>query len=92
MANCHDACRGNPKSEVIAAALVLVVMTKSIWLDIALATALALAVFRVFQPLGKADFVHLDDEDYVRENPHVTSGLSVSNLKWAFTSGHHRCS
>ncbi len=54
-------------------------MTKSIWLDIALATALALAVFRVFQPLGKADFVHLDDEDYVRENPHVTSGLSVSN-------------
>ena len=30
-------------------------------------------------------FVNYDDPSYVLENPHVNTGLSAANLKWAFT-------
>lgn len=30
-------------------------------------------------------FVNYDDPSYVLENPHVNTGLSVANVKWAFT-------
>ncbi len=46
-----------------------------------LATALAYARLRA------QAFVTLDDPEYVYANPHVTSGLSFANLRWAFTTG-----
>lgn len=33
------------------------------------------------------DFVNYDDPDYVTKNPHVQAGLSLSGIRWAFTSG-----
>ena len=30
------------------------------------------------------DFVNYDDNNYFYENPHVTQGLSVENVRWAF--------
>ena len=56
----------------------------NLWLPdvlLLLATALAYARLR-----GQA-FVTLDDPEYVYANPHVTSGLSFANLRWAFTTG-----
>jgi len=33
-------------------------------------------------------FVNYDDGVYITENPHVTSGLSMENARWAFTAMH----
>jgi tetratricopeptide (TPR) repeat protein len=49
---------------------------------------LIVTTFFVFWAARSFDFVNYDDQDYVTANPHVQSGLSWSNLKWAFTSGH----
>lgn len=32
-------------------------------------------------------FVNFDDQIYVYENPHVTTGLSLANIQWALTTG-----
>jgi tetratricopeptide (TPR) repeat protein len=46
------------------------------------------AILLVYYPVGRFDFVNYDDPDYVSANPHVESGLSWKNVRWAFTSGH----
>jgi tetratricopeptide (TPR) repeat protein len=33
-------------------------------------------------------FTNYDDPDYVQDNPHVTGGLTVENIAWAFTTNH----
>lgn len=48
-------------------------------------TLLAAAV-AAFRPILENDFLLYDDPQYVTRNPHVTSGLSVVNIKWAFTT------
>ena len=45
--------------------------------------ALTLAVF--WRALG-CDFVDFDDPDYFSSNPHVSTGLSLSNVIWALTT------
>jgi protein O-mannosyl-transferase len=49
---------------------------------------LAAAIFLVFCPVGRFEFVNYDDPDYVSANPHVQTGLTWQNVQWAFTSGH----
>lgn len=39
------------------------------------------------QTLGH-DFINYDDPGYVYENSHITSGLSVNGIGWAFTNVH----
>lgn len=53
-----------------------------------LALVLALATLVVFLPAGWHDFVNYDDPDYVTDNSFVKNGLSRTDLKWAFTTGH----
>ena len=59
--------------------------TRSVLLICALLPAITLAVF---WPVLHADFVHYDDPQYVTTNPHVLSGLTLENVKWAFQSGY----
>jgi tetratricopeptide (TPR) repeat protein len=40
----------------------------------------------VYWNVDKCDFVSIDDHQYVSKNPHITSGLTVRNIAWAFTS------
>ena len=45
----------------------------------------------VFMAFGSAcskdaEFLRLDDGDYIINNPHVRSGLSIANIQWAFTT------
>ncbi|HKV99749.1 MAG TPA: tetratricopeptide repeat protein [Vicinamibacterales bacterium] len=54
------------------------------WLAIALA-ALTIATYAGVWSYG---FVNFDDPQYVVNNPHVTGGLSWTNVVWAFTSGY----
>ncbi len=49
---------------------------------------LALATLLAYASVGSNDFVNYDDPDYVSTNPHVQAGLSLANIKWAFTTGH----
>jgi Tfp pilus assembly protein PilF len=49
---------------------------------------LALVTFLVFGSVASNDFVNYDDPDYVTANAHVQSGLTLSNIIWAFTTGH----
>ena len=34
------------------------------------------------------EFVNYDDSEYVYENPHITNGLSLASIWWAFTHVH----
>ena len=49
---------------------------------------LAAAVFMVFGQMLRHEFVNLDDEDYVYQNPEVVSGLTLRGITWAFTHSH----
>ena len=49
--------------------------------------ALLFVTAAVYWPITNYPFILLDDEQYVTANPHVTTGLSHTNLVWAFTTG-----
>jgi hypothetical protein len=50
--------------------------------------ALTALVWIVFGQTVHFDWVRYDDHDYVYRSGHVTSGLSFSNIGWAFTHFH----
>ncbi len=54
------------------------------WWALSLA-ALAVVVYAGVWSYG---FVNFDDPRYVTENPHVATGLSWANVRWAFTTGY----
>ena len=47
---------------------------------------LAVATVLLYYPVDSHPFVNYDDNLYITENTHVTSGLHWENVKWAFTS------
>ena len=49
---------------------------------------LAAATLAVFWPVMHCNFLNYDYPDYFTANPHVQTGLSSSNIAWAFTTGH----
>ncbi|MDQ6799691.1 MAG: tetratricopeptide repeat protein [Acidobacteriota bacterium] len=51
-----------------------------------IASALAIGVIVIYAQCLHHPFIRLDDPDYVIENDHVNSGLSVANIAWAFTA------
>ena len=42
----------------------------------------------LFKPSLQNGFLDLDDPDYVTQNAHVRNGLTLSNFRWAFTTGY----
>lgn len=42
----------------------------------------------VFWPVQHHGFLTLDDDAYVYDNPHVTTGLTAANISWALTATH----
>jgi tetratricopeptide (TPR) repeat protein len=53
-----------------------------------LAVLLAGATLASYAPTFSADFVDIDDPDYVPENEMVTAGLSRDGVVWAFSGMH----
>ena len=49
---------------------------------------LALVTLLVYIPVFQAQFICYDDPDYVTKNPHVLSGITLANLRWAFATNH----
>lgn len=55
---------------------------QAFWLGLLLAAA----TLALYWPATRYDFVALDDDQYVYDNPWVTHGLDWSTAKWAMTS------
>lgn len=53
-----------------------------------MAVMLAAVVLAVFWRVHAHEFVSYDDQNYVVNNTHVTSGLSLENVRWAMTATH----
>jgi tetratricopeptide (TPR) repeat protein len=53
--------------------------------EIIVSLLLIIAIATVFSQLPGHDFVNLDDDIYVTENPHVQAGLTLDSLTWAFS-------
>jgi len=53
---------------------------------VALCLLLVAANLAVFAPVKDHDFITYDDYEYIVENPHVRTGLSRHNVRWALTS------
>jgi tetratricopeptide (TPR) repeat protein len=54
--------------------------------ELFLSAALALLTLLVYWPTFSFPFVDYDDPHYVFNNPHVQSGLTADNIRWAFTT------
>jgi tetratricopeptide (TPR) repeat protein len=53
---------------------------------ILICTALAVITLAVYMQTCNHQFLSFDDEDYVTNNTHVSSGITGRNIMWAFTS------
>jgi len=49
---------------------------------------LVAAVALVYLQVGNHEFLLYDDPNYVTDNPHIRSGLTLANILWAFSSFH----
>ena len=58
------------------------------WGAAAVCLTLAAITFAVFGQTLRFDFVEVDDNEYVYENPMVSHGLSLRGIIWAFTHFH----
>ena len=48
---------------------------------------LIIATLAVYYQVHGFGFVNLDDQTYVSENPNIQTGITLSSIKWAFTTG-----
>jgi tetratricopeptide (TPR) repeat protein len=55
---------------------------------LAIMAGLAFLVISVYWPAAWFDFIELDDNLYLLENPNIKMGLSPAGIKWAFTTFH----
>jgi Flp pilus assembly protein TadD len=62
--------------------------SRSLFLTVLVCLVLVLATFAVYWQVTGHDFVLLDDNLYVYENPHVQNGLTLDSIIWAFTTTH----
>jgi tetratricopeptide (TPR) repeat protein len=54
--------------------------------NLLVAAGLFVVTFAIFSRTLAADFINYDDDAYVCRNPHVLSGLTSANARWAFTT------
>jgi tetratricopeptide (TPR) repeat protein len=49
--------------------------------------ALALVTAALYWPITRNGFINFDDDEYIVGNRHITSGVTWTNVVWAFKSG-----
>lgn len=47
---------------------------------------LFISILSIYWQVRTFDFISFDDYMYVRDNPHVRQGITLENIRWAFTS------
>lgn len=55
-------------------------------LSILIGLVLITITLTVFWPVSRHEFINLDDDTYITENPEVQKGLTVGSIIWAFKS------
>jgi tetratricopeptide (TPR) repeat protein len=50
--------------------------------------ALIFLTLLVYAQVCTHDFINLDDQTYIIENPHVRNGLTLDGIRWAFTESY----
>ncbi len=63
-------------------------LTPKIRFEFVICLSLILAILYIYYQTKNFDFVLLDDDVYILQNPFVARGLSADNVKWAFFSSH----
>ncbi len=56
--------------------------------ELLIAAALAVSTLAVYGPVISHQFISLDDDLYIRDNPMVIGGLTLRGIAWAFTTFH----
>lgn len=56
------------------------------WAAVLVGFALFLATLIAYAPIRANDFIDLDDESYITENPNVHAGLTDESIRWAWTA------
>lgn len=51
-----------------------------------LCTILTIATLSLFWRVGHHEFINLDDNVYITNNPHIRSGVTIASIRWAFTT------
>ncbi|HEY4757903.1 MAG TPA: hypothetical protein VIH43_05045 [Chthoniobacterales bacterium] len=77
----HARVPGKPQFGRIAASI-----TKVIRADVVLCLILTGLTWLVYAQSLSFGFVNFDDDKFVSENPHVSAGLKLSQIGWAFTN------
>ena len=54
--------------------------------ELLMAAGLAVATFAVYGQVISHQFISLDDDAYIRDNPMVAGGLTLKGIAWAFTT------
>ena len=57
-------------------------------IELLIAAALAVASLAVYGQVINHQFISLDDDLYIRDNPMVIGGLTLEGMAWAFTTFH----
>ncbi len=63
-------------------------LTKFGQADVFIAVGLAIVTFAIYARVVGHQFIGLDDDLYIRDNPMVNRGLSFAGIIWAFTTFH----
>ncbi|CAA9376885.1 MAG: Tetratricopeptide TPR_2 repeat protein [uncultured Pyrinomonadaceae bacterium] len=56
--------------------------------NLIISLALAVAILTIYAQVVAFDFINIDDDIYIVENPFVSRGLNFTNFKWALTAFH----
>ena len=56
--------------------------------ELLMAAALAVATLAVYGQVISHQFINLDDDLYIRDNPMVIGGLTLRGIAWAFTTSY----
>lgn len=49
---------------------------------------LALVTVGTFWPVTHHDFITYDDTEYITENTHLSQGITIESIRWAFATGY----
>jgi protein O-mannosyl-transferase len=74
----HSSMLAMENRSPLSASLITLLIGIGIWLG----------VMAIYFQVYHFEFVKFDDDDYVYKNPHVLGGLTVENVRWAFTARH----
>src|SRR5215813_1844900 len=56
--------------------------------DLLIVLGLAVVIFGLYAQVMGHQFITLDDDSYIKENPVVNHGVTLAGLAWAFTTFH----